>query len=207
MKVEVTGIEEAKEKVSATDDSLEARDALNGKIAAAATPVVRSWLADRDKKITHRPGWPRSGYWAHASEAAAPEADSEAAWVIVRKEGIGLHLRGGTVKSSRPGGKLAIPLRAELFDVNPRDKFPDRKDAFVLSSKGRGPNGRAFLAYREKGGALRLAYLLLSSVDIRADPTVLPPSDRLAEAARKACLSHVRQAARQSAGAAPGGSK
>ena len=82
--------------------------------------------------------------------------------------------------------------------MNPRERFPDRKDAFVISSKGRGPSGRAFLAYKE-GGAIRLAYLLLSSVTLDADPSVLPPADRLAEAARKACLSHVRAAARQAA--------
>jgi hypothetical protein len=86
--------------------------------------------------------------------------------------------------------------------MNPRERFPDRKDAFVLASKGRGPSGRAFLAYREKGGALRLAYLLLSSVTIDADPTVLPPSDRLAEVARKACIAYVRKAAKQVSGAA-----
>ncbi|HOG30251.1 MAG TPA: hypothetical protein PLT35_13315, partial [Vicinamibacterales bacterium] len=125
--------------------------------------------------------------------------DEHAAWVIVRKEGVGLRLRGGTVKSSRPGGKLAIPLRAELAGVNPREQFPERGGAFVLTSKGRGPAGRAYLAYRE-GRALRLAYVLLSSVTIRADRTVLPPSDQLAAAARRACASYARAAVKQSSG-------
>lgn len=201
MKVEVTGIEEVKAAVAKTEAAMADKTALHARIAAGARPVVGNWLQDRDAKAKRRPGWPRSGYWAHASEAAIGEFDEKAAWVIVRKEGIGLHLRGGTIKSSRHGGKLAIPLRAELAGVNPREKFPDRSGAFVISSKGRGPKGRAFLAYKE-GGALRLAYLLLSSVTLHADPTVLPPADRLAEAGRKACLSYLRKAAKDAAGGA-----
>ena len=201
MKVEVTGIEAAKEAVAKTEAAMADKPALHARIAKGARPVVSNWLQDRDAKASHRAGWPRSGYWAHASEAAIGESDETAAWVAVRKEGIGLHLRGGTVKSSRPGGKLAIPLRAELAGVNPREKWPDRKGAFVLASKGRGPSGRAFLAYKE-GGALRLAYLLLSSVTLDADPSVIPPGDRLAEAARKACLSYMRKAAKSVSGAA-----
>ena len=204
MKVEVTGIEDVKARIAAINAAMADKPALHARIAKGARPVVSNHLQDRDGKIKHRPGWPRSGYWAHASEAALGESDENAAWVIVRKEGVGLHLRGGTVKSSRPGGKLAIPLRAELAGVNPREKWPDRKGAFVLASKGRGPSGRAFLAYKE-GGALRLAYILLSSVTLRADPSVLPPADRLAEAARRACLSYVRKAARQAGGAAAAG--
>lgn len=197
MKIEVTGAEEAKEAVGALSAALADKPALHARIAKVARPVVSNWLLARDGKARHKPGWPRSGYWGHAAESASGEADAGAAWVIIRKEGVGLHLRGGTVKSRRPGGKLAIPLRAELFDTNPREKFADRADAFVLKSKGRGPEGRAFLAYRENG-ALRLAYLLLSSVTLGADPTVLPPDDRLAEAARRACASYIRSAARKS---------
>ena len=197
MKVEVTGAEEAKAAAEAVMSAMADKPALHARIAKGARPVVSNWLLDRDGKAKRKPGWPRSGYWGHAAESASGEADAEAAWVIIRKEGVGLHLRGGTVKSRRPGGKLAIPLRAELAGVNPREKFADRADAFVLKSKGRGPDGRAFLAYRENG-ALRLAYLLLSSVTLGADPTVLPPDDRLAEAARRACASYIRSAARKS---------
>lgn len=197
MKVEVTGAEEAKAAAEAVSAAMADKPALHARIAKGARPVVSNWLLDRDGKAKRKPGWPRSGYWGHAAESASGEADAEAAWVIVRKEGVGLHLRGGTVKSRRPGGKLAIPLRAELAGVNPREKFASRADAFVLKSKGRGPEGRAFLAYRENG-ALRLAYLLLSSVTLGADPTVLPPDDRLAEAAQKACASYIRSAARKS---------
>ena len=199
MKVEVTGAEEAKAAAEAVEAAVADRPALHARIAKGARPVVSNWLLDRDGKAKRKPGWPRSGYWGHAAESASGEADAGAAWVIVRKEGVGLHLRGGTVKSTRPGGKLAIPLRAELAGVNPREKFADRADAFVLASKGRGPSGRAFLAYRENG-ALRLAYLLLSSVTLDGDPTVLPPADRLAEAAARACASYIRSAARKAGG-------
>lgn len=199
MKVTVTGTEDIRVRIEALAAALADKAALHARIAKGARPVVSNWLQDREGKVRHRPGWPRSGYWAHASESASGEADEHAAWVIVRKEGVGLHLRGGTVKSSRPGGKLAIPLRAELAGVNPREQFPARGDAFVLTSRGRSPTGRAYLAYRE-GRALRLAYLLLSSVTIRADRTVLPPSDRLAEAARRACASYARAAVKQSSG-------
>ncbi len=197
MKVEVTGAEEAKAAAEAVMSAMADKPALHRDIAHAARPVVSDWLLDRDGKAKRKPGWPRSGYWGHAAESASGEADAAAAWVIIRHKGVGLHLRGGTVTSRRPGGKLAIPLRAELAGVNPREKFADRADAFVLKSKGRGPDGRAFLAYRENG-ALRLAYLLLSSVTLGADPTVLPPDDRLAEAAQKACASYIRSAARKS---------
>ncbi len=113
MKVEITGAEEARARIAAVEAALADKAALHRDIAHAARPVVSDWLLDRDGKAKRKPGWPRSGYWGHASESASGEADAEAAWVIVRKEGVGLHLRGGTVKSLRPGGKLAIPLRAE----------------------------------------------------------------------------------------------
>ncbi len=203
MKVQVDGIEEAEAAVDRLESALRDRPALHARIAATARPVVSNWLLDRDGKAKRKPGWPRSGYWAHASESALGESDESAAWVTVRKEGVGLHLRGGTVKSSRPGGRLAIPLRPELAGQNPRERFPGRTGAFILSSKGRGPSGRAFLAYKE-GGALRLAYLILSSVTLDPDRSVLPPSDALADAARRACLSHVRAAARRAGGATPG---
>jgi len=197
MKVDVTGDKEALEAVRAVADAMGDKAALHARIARGAAPVVRNHLLDRDARIRHRPGWPRSGYWGHAAESVEGEADNEAAAVTVRKEGAGLHLRGGTVRSPRPGGKLAIPLRAQFAGVNPREAWPGRKGAFVVASGGRGPAGRAYLAVRE-GRALRLCYLLLESVKLDPDPSVLPPEDSLARAARDACAGFLREAEKNS---------
>ena len=198
MKIEVTGAQQVQDAINAVSDAMTDKPALHARIAKGAVPVVRNHLLDRDAKAKRKPGWPRSGYWGHASESVDGTGDADAATITVRKEGVGLHLRGGTVKSKRPGGKLAIPLRAEFAGVNPREAFPGREGAFVLSSGGRGPRGKAFLAVRD-GKALRLCYLLLESVTLKPDPTVLPPEDRLAKAARAACASYVRAAAKKAA--------
>ena len=102
MQVEVTGAEEAKAAVAAVAAAIADKPALHARIAKGARPVVSNWLLDRDGKAKRKPGWPRSGYWGHAAESASGEADAAAAWVIIRKEGVGLHLRGGTVTSRRP---------------------------------------------------------------------------------------------------------
>ena len=188
MKVEVTGHEEAMAAVKAADGAMGDKAALHNRIARGAAPVMRNHLLDRNASAKRKAGWPRSGYWGHAAESTEGTADAGAATVTVRKEGVGLHLRGGTVRSKRPGGKLAIPLLAQFAGVNPREAWPDRKGAFVVNS---GVN--AFLAVRE-GGELKLCYLLLSSVTLDPDPSVLPPEGRMEEAARDACLSFLRKA-------------
>ena len=204
MRVEVTGAEEAKARIEGIEDALNDKAALHARIAKGVVPVVRSHLRDRNNSRPRKPGWKPSGYWGDAAESRMTKAaaaakmsssDASGACITVRHPGVGLHLRGGTVKSSRPGGRLAIPLRAQFAGVNPREAWPDRNGAFVLASKGRGPAGRAFLADRE-GGALRLCYLLLSSVTLRPDPSVLPPEDRLSKAARAACAAYVREKVR-----------
>jgi hypothetical protein len=97
VKIEVTGDKETKERIAAIEAAMGDKAAVHARIAKGATPVVRNHLLDRDAKIPHRPGWPRSGYWGHASESAEGTADASAATVTVRKEGVGLHLHGGTV--------------------------------------------------------------------------------------------------------------
>ena len=183
--ITITGDKEVQEQISDIAGAVKDRAGLHRKIADEARVLISEHLRARNLRSVPRPGWKPSGYWGEASEATTAASDETAATITVSKKGIRLHLHGGTVKSNRPGGKLAIPLRAELAGVNPREAFPDRKGAFVLSSKGRGESGRAFLAYRE-GNALRLAYILLSSVTLKPDATVLPPADRLASVARRA---------------------
>jgi len=201
MKVEVTGDEKVKAMIQGITDAVEDKAAVHARIAKGVAPVVRNHLLDRNNSRPHKAGWKPSNYWGHAAEskmtkeaavAKMSSSDASGAYITVHHPGVGLHLRGGTVKSSRPGGKLAIPLRAQFAGVNPREAWRDMKDPFILSSKGRGPAGRAFLADRE-GGALRLCYLLLSSVTLRPDPSVLPPEDRLSKAARAACAAYVRE--------------
>jgi hypothetical protein len=196
MKIEVTGAEEAKEAVDALSAALADKPALHARIAKGVRPVVSNWLLDRDGKAKRKPGWPRSGYWGHAAESASGEADAGAAWVIIRKEGVGLHLRGGTVEIPAPRREARHPAARRAGRRQPARKVRGPRGRLRAEIQRPRP-GRARLpgVPRERRAAPGVPAALQRHP--RADPTVLPPDDRLAEAARRACASYVRSAARK----------
>lgn len=147
--------------------------------------LIRHFLA-RGQGAKHRPGFPRSGYWATAARSVQTEMTPDAARVRVHAPGIRLHLRGGVVRPVE-AKRLALPLRPELADKRPKEAFGrdlGPSPVFVMAVKGK--PGAAYLARRDRSGRPILLYLLLTSATHRGDPTVLPSRRRLLEAAASA---------------------
>ena len=132
--------------------------------------LLRDHFRRRNQEKSGKWGAP-SGYWGDVSQDVAVDSDNAAGGSLrIAHPGVALHYYGGIVLA-KPGKSLAIPLRPENKGKWPSERFPTKGDAFVLRRKA---SGKAFLATREDDGALRLQYLLVKSVRMRADPSVFP---------------------------------
>ena len=99
--------------------------------------------------------------------------------------GVALHYYGGIVLA-KPGKSLAIPLRPENKGKWPSERFPTKGDAFVLRRKA---SGKAFWRRGKMTEPLRLQYLLVKSVRMRADPSVFPSPEQNTAAAEGAAAA------------------
>ena len=141
----------------------------------------------RKESAGNRRGFPRSHYWARARDSVAVgEVSDERASVLVRHPGVALHLHGGVVRP-RQAKSLALPLRPEVYGVNPRENTI--VGLFVLKSK---KSGKAFLAGKGADGKARLYWILLASARVPADPSTLPSRPELEAAAAKGARSALR---------------
>lgn len=132
--------------------------------------LLRDHFRRRNQEKSGKWGAP-SGYWGDVASDVAVEPDATLGGSIrIAHPGVSLHYYGGIVLA-KPGKSLAIPLRPENKGKWPSERFPTKGDAFVLRKKS---GERAFLATRGEDGALRLQYLLVKSVRMKADRSVLP---------------------------------
>lgn len=141
--------------------------------------LIRHLLA-RNQSAAHRPGFPRSNYWATAARSVQTGVSHETATVSIHAPGIALHYHGGVVRPVA-AKRLAIPLRPEVADKNPREGAVG--NLFVIHSKR---SGKAVLAGRGPDGRARAYWLLLASTTHLPDPSVLPPPTTLRDAALRA---------------------
>jgi len=145
----------------------------------------------------NRRGFPSSGYWADAAESVSVKPGSGGvAAVEVAKEGVALHYEGGTVLPKEGGKALAIPLDASVYGKNPRKWSGFRRgdepgDDDVLSVFWPKNSAHGFLKERDTGNLL---YLLVPSVTLRADRSVLPEDGELEAAARDYILKKITEA-------------
>ena len=145
----------------------------------------------------NRRGFPSSGYWADAAESVSVKPGSGGvAAVEIAKEGVALHYEGGTVRPDEGGKALAIPLDAEVYGKNPRKWSGFRRgdepgDDDVLSVFWPKNSAHGFLKERDTGDLL---YLLVPSVTLRADRSVLPEDGEMEAAARDDILKKITEA-------------
>ena len=142
----------------------------------------------------NRRGFPSSGYWADAADSVSvlPSSGGVAA-VEIAKEGVALHHEGGTVLPKDGGKALAIPLAAEVYGKTPREWSGFRRgdeagDDDVLQLFWPKNSAHGFLKHRDTGDLL---YLLVPSVTIRADRSVLPEDGELLDAAQEGIMEAV----------------
>ena len=111
----------------------------------------------------------------------------------IAKEGVALHYEGGTVRPTDGGKALAIPLDASVYGKKPSEWSGFRRgdepgDDDVLSVFWPKNSAHGFLKERDTGNLL---YLLVPSVTLRADRSVLPEDGELLDAAQEGIMEAV----------------
>jgi len=149
---------------------------------AAANHLKRHFIALNKSRNRHN-----SNFYADAAEATGHTATPEGAEVYVARLGIAQRYYGGTLRPTGGRKAIAIPLRDEARGKSPGINADELPPLFILRSR----KGKAFLAHRAPGGALRLFYILVKSVTQRPDPTVLPEPEAFARVALRAADAHL----------------
>lgn len=167
-------------------EALERKIAPPEKLADAAARGVSNLVVDhllaRNASASHREGFPRSGYWADAADDVKVKLNGCVASIVVHAQGLRLHRYGGTV-FPKEAKSLAIPARAEVAGVRPKEYDPSRSKHFLWWPKNRTAGA---LARREGSGHLTILWWLVGATHHEADPTVLPPEADMRAAATAA---------------------
>ncbi len=158
----------------------------------AMTVTLRRHFRERNESRTPTPGWPKSNYWAEASESVTGEAHEDWAAATVRKEGVRLHWKGGIVRPREAKKALAIPNVPEVAGIWPSEYRGKQngKPTFLVWKKGA---HSGFIATREKGRKdFTVLWWLHEQTKHDPDPTVIPDVDTFAKAVARACKAVLR---------------
>ena len=150
--------------------------------ASAVSQLVQQHLVDKDQ-IPNRLGGDRTHFYAAAASGTNWEAYPGRAEVSVAKEGSAQRLLGGTI---RPVNRkyLTIPVTPQAHGRAASEFGSDLR--FVLfGGTAKNPNTVGILVLGE-GASATVLYLLVRKVTQRADPTVLPTDERIANEAADA---------------------
>lgn len=144
---------------------------------------VRRHLRAKDLTASHRPGFPRSGYYADAARDVEASVEGTLAAVEASKEGLALHYEGGTVYPRKKA--LAIPVDPSVADIWPSEANAlATGDGYALVWPRGSDHG--FIKDAETNDLL---WLLVPKATIKADPTVFPTDAELLDAAEAAIWS------------------
>ncbi len=151
-------------------------------LEAAARGVSNLLIAHLRDRNRSRPaktnGMPKSNYYADAARSVTTSLDGSTATVSITKEGINLHLHGGTVRPDNGHKALAIPVDPSVAAMWPSEAGGKKNPAHALVWPKGKSTGR--IINREDG---RTLWVLVPQVTIPADPTVLPSHLDLVSAA------------------------
>lgn len=159
--------------------------------ARAMTVTLQRHFRERNR-TRHRQGWPKSNYWAEASESVTSETHETWAEATVRKEGVRLHWLGGVVKPQNGHKALAIPAVPEVAGIWPSEyrKKGKAKPTFLVWKKGA---ASGFIAAREKGQKdFTVLWWLHEQAKHEPDETVIPETETFAKAVSRACKAVLR---------------
>lgn len=147
--------------------------------------LVKQHLRNRNMSSAPAGGMPKSNYYGDAADATGIEKEGKQISVVISKEGAALHYYGGTVYPG-PGKKaLAIPKHPQTAGKRAAE-FSGAM--FVVWGKGK---TSGMLVSCEPSTAGELMYLLLPKATIPADPTVLPSTEQMMDAANAAITRYL----------------
>lgn len=184
-------------------DVLDDRALLHDLISYDVAATVRSHLLNLNSRS------PNTGYFGLAAQSVETAFNAQFATIIIRKPGIGLRRRGGTVtpgrnistKTGKPTTSVALPTK-HVPIVNQNRTSPGDMPllAFVPNRKGgdttgylvegekriakRGKSKGKYIVVAKKDG--NMMYVLRKKTEHQEDPSVLPSDEELKAVAVKA---------------------
>jgi hypothetical protein len=147
-------------------------DAQRKGMAVEAKNLIQRWFRDRNTRNAHTQpaGGRRSHYWRAAAQSTSWRVEGEHIDIAVAKEGVGLHLKGGSVRPVNAKA-LAIPARAEAYGRLPAD-FAGQLHVVIYKR-----SNKAALVGDGKTLPRLPIFWLLKHVRLNPDPSVLPPEN------------------------------
>lgn len=135
--------------------------------------LIIGHLRKKNDATSPRAGFPKSNYYAKASNTVSSRASGNVARVEVDYPGVAMHYEGGTVYPKKKA--LAIPLDPAVAGIWPSEYAGMGHELFKT------PAGA--LGDRKTG---QILWLLVPKATIPADPSVLPSDGQILSAAEDA---------------------
>lgn len=137
-------------------------------------------------------GFKRSNFWSQAADSVTSRVEGDAAIAEVRKEGVRLRLKGGTVRPTNGHKALAIPADPSVAGIWPSE-YGGKKGGvktFLLWRKG---ENRGFIGTAVKGQKEpKVLWWLVSKTTHKPDPSAVPENSVMVTAVERACRSVLR---------------
>lgn len=162
-----------------------AKDMLDASARAMSVALIRHF---RQKNRTpNAKGWKRSNYWSQVGESVTSYVEDGAAVAQIAKEGVLLHLMGGTVQPKAGHKALAIPA-----DPSVAGKWPSEGTSVKTFLAWIKKRDFGFIAEAGKKPLHVLWWLKRQTLHI-PDPSTLPANSTLETAVKRACDQVVLQ--------------
>jgi len=211
-----------RENLTATTAALIAELRGPGTVTAAAVGVAnetRDWFAGLEQTRPNKMGFPRSHFWSDVRGSVQnPQlSGDQAATVAITHVGIRQRLEGGKIVPLK-GEYLTIPANAQAYSHLAREfhnlhfgfaenrygglspaLIENTSQEFTVGRKKK-DGTRTVKPGRERGG--EVFFWLVRQVYQPADPSVLPPEERLVGAVEKAVGGYARNLIARAKGAA-----
>ena len=147
----------------------------------------------REKNLTpNAKGFKRSNFWSQAADSVTHRVEGNAAIADVRKEGVLLRWKGGTVRPTNGRRALAIPADPSVAGIWPSEYAGKKGGAktFLLWRKG---ENRGFIGTAVKGQKEpKVLWWLVSRTTHKPDPSAVPETSVMVAAVERACRSVLR---------------
>ena len=174
------------------DYNIAPKDALDAAARGISKIVIRRLHERNRHTAANRNGLPKSNYYAQAADSVTTVLTNSEAEVQIRKPGIALHWKGGTVRP-KPGKKaLSIPVDPSVAMIWPSEAGgratggADDEPYHLIWPKG---SDHGWIKDTETNDLL---WLLVPKATIPANPETLPTVAEMGEAAEKEILDMLR---------------
>lgn len=217
--LDITKIDRATPMVVKVGDALKSSPETRRVFGRAVVPVVKDHFHQLESASQNPLG--KSGYWDKAAQSVQqPEVKSDGVGIGVTKEGVGLHLFGGTVKpgknisrkTGRPTQYMTISARSEAYAKragefdNLRIVFGKGRKPIALAESDSAPSFESHVQFGRSGVARRvrvqkpvgtsggiIMFWLVKQVTIRGNPNVVPKLTDMTTPAFEACLQYLER--------------